>query len=69
MGGGGGLVWVEGGGLEGITKEVGVWLVKVEAWRERGRTILTVPSQELDTKVSFAVWFQKTEKVSLLCSW
>lgn len=34
-----------------------------------GHTILTVPSQELDTKVSFAVWFQKTENVSLLCSW
>lgn len=33
------------------------------------RTIFTVPSHELDIKVSFAVWFQKTEKVSLLCSW
>lgn len=36
---------------------------------ETGHTILTVPSHELDTKVSLVVWFQKTEKVSLLCSW
>lgn len=32
------------------------------------RTIFTVPSQELDIKVSLEVWFQNTEKVSLLCS-
>lgn len=31
-------------------------------------TILTVPSHELDIKVSFVVWFQNTAKVSLLCS-
>lgn len=35
----------------------------------RGLTILTVPSHELETKVSFVVWFQNTENVSLLCSW
>lgn len=34
-----------------------------------GLTILTVPSHELETKVSFVVWFQNTENVSLLCSW
>lgn len=34
----------------------------------RGLTILTVPSHELETKVSFVVWFQNTENVSLLCS-
>lgn len=34
-----------------------------------GRTILTDPSHELDANVSFVVWFQKTENVSLLCSW
>lgn len=34
-----------------------------------GPTILTVPSHELDANVSFAVWFQNTENVSLLCSW
>lgn len=38
-------------------------------WEGIGLTILTVPSHELETKVSFVVWFQNTEKVSLLCSW
>lgn len=41
------------------------WKEEEDGWEH---TILTVPSHELDTKVSFVVWFQKTEKVSLLCS-
>jgi hypothetical protein len=31
-------------------------------------TILTVPSQELEMKLSLVIGFQQTEKVSLLCS-
>lgn len=32
-------------------------------------TILTVPSQELEAKVSFVTGLHATEKVSRLCSW
>ena len=30
---------------------------------------MTVPSHELDAKVSFVTGFQHTENVSRLCSW
>ena len=40
-----------------------------EADRGAARTILTVPSQELEAKVSFVTGLHATEKVSRLCSW
>lgn len=48
------------------SEQAGCWRRMDE---EEARTILTVPSHELDTKVSLVVWFQNTENVSLLCSW
>lgn len=45
------------------------WRIRRRMRSVEGRTILTDPSHELDAKVSFVVWFQKTENVSLLCSW
>lgn len=41
----------------------------IEAERGAARTILTVPSQELEAKVSLVTGLHATEKVSRLCSW